>query len=113
MHRSRSCRNGGSGYRIRLYVTANCTYNRKMIGSITNLKITVANNTDYTMDAVKVRAAYLKQAGGVYKYEEINFNGILPHSQMALSAPNSDKKNSRAIRNRNDIVQPVKVVVYG
>ncbi len=77
--------------RIRLYVTANCTYNYRLIGSITNLKITVNNNTDYTMDAVKVRAAYLKQAGGLYKYEEINFVGILPHTQTTLNAPNSDR----------------------
>jgi len=62
-----------------------------MIGSITNLKITVTNNTDYTMDAVKVRATYLKQSGEVYKYEEINFAGILPHTQMTLGAPDSDR----------------------
>ena len=77
--------------RIGLYVTANCTYDRRMIGSITNLKITVANNTSYTMDAVKVRATYVKQDGEAYKYEEVNFVSILPHSQMTLNAPDSDR----------------------
>jgi hypothetical protein len=38
-----------------------------------------------------VRAIYLKQQGGVYKYEEVNFNGILPHSLMTLTAPDSDR----------------------
>jgi hypothetical protein len=77
--------------RIRLYVTANCTYNYRLVGSITNLKITVANNTNYTMDSLKVRANYLKQAGGAYKSEELKFVGILPHTQTTLNAPDSDR----------------------
>jgi hypothetical protein len=77
---------------IRLYVTARANrYSYKLIGGISNLKITVANNTTYTMDVVKVRVTYLKQSGGVYKYEELNFNGILPRSQMTLNAPDSDR----------------------
>ncbi len=77
---------------IRFYVTASRNaFTYKLVGSISNLKITVTNNTAYTMDAVKVRVAYIKQDGGVYKYEELSFNGIAPNSQMTLNAPDSDR----------------------
>jgi hypothetical protein len=80
---------------IRSYVTAHgSTYQYRRIGGISGLKITVANNTDYNMDMVKVRVAYIKQGGGVYKYEDMEFPDIGAHTAITLPAPDSDRGTS-------------------
>jgi hypothetical protein len=77
---------------IKAYVTASgSTYNYRLIGGISDFKVTVANNTDFSLDMVKVRVAYIKQNGGVYKYEEINFANVSAHSDMTIAAPDSDR----------------------
>ena len=77
---------------IKSYVIASSSvYNYRRIGGISNLKITVTNNTNYTLDKVIVGIAYIKQDGGIYKYEEMNFYNISPHFNMTLNAPDSDR----------------------
>lgn len=77
---------------IRSYVTASSsTYNYQPIGGLSNLKITVTNNTGYTLNNVIVHIAYIKQDSGIYKYEEMNFYNIAPHFAMTLNAPDSDR----------------------
>jgi len=77
---------------IRSYVTAtSSTYNYRRIGGISNLKITVANNSNYALENVLVRVAYIKQDGGIYKYEVMNFNNISPHYTLTMDAPDSDR----------------------
>ncbi|MGZ3813583.1 MAG: hypothetical protein ACXVA0_17765 [Mucilaginibacter sp.] len=77
---------------IKSYVTASgSSYNYRLIGGISDFKVTVTNNTDFSLDMVKVRVAYLKQNGGVYKYEELSFPNISPHNEMTLAAPDSDR----------------------
>lgn len=80
---------------IRAYVTATgSSFQYRLIGGISGFSVTVNNNTDYTIDMVKVRVAYIKQAGGVYKYEDVEFPNLSPHSDATLPAPDSDRGTS-------------------
>jgi len=80
---------------IRTYVTVRGSeYQYRLIGGISGLKITVTNNTDYIMDMVRVRIAYIKQNGGIYKYEDMEFPSVNARSAMTLPAPDSDRGTS-------------------
>lgn len=68
-----------------------------LFGGITDLKITVTNNSDYTLDMVKVKVSYIKASGGLYKEEYVSFNKIEPHSSVTEAAPDSDRGTSVTI----------------
>jgi hypothetical protein len=58
---------------IRAYIKAESnTYQYGKFGGISNLKITVSNTTDYTLDKVRVKLTYIKASGGIWetRYED-------------------------------------------
>ena len=71
-------------------VTTN-EYSVSTFGGISNLDIIVTNNTDYTIDEIKVVIAYIKTNDGVFKTEYLIFNNISPKQNKSLSAPESKR----------------------
>ncbi|MFZ4671252.1 MAG: DUF4339 domain-containing protein [Flavobacterium sp.] len=71
-------------------VTTN-QYSVDAFGGISNLDIIVTNNTDYTIDEIKVAIAYIKKNDGVFKTEYLIFNNIPPKQNKSLSAPESKR----------------------
>lgn len=71
-------------------VTTN-QYSVDAFGGISNLDIIVTNNTDYTIDEIKVAIAYIKKNDGVFKTEYLTFKNIPPKQNKSLSAPNSNR----------------------
>lgn len=71
-------------------VTTN-QYSVDAFGGISNLDIIVTNNTDYTIDEIKVAIAYIKKNDGVFKTEYLIFNNIPPKQNKSLSAPYSNR----------------------
>ncbi len=71
-------------------VTTN-QYSVDAFGGISNLDIIATNNTDYTIDEIKVAIAYIKKNDGVFKTEYLTFNNIPPKQNKSLSAPNSNR----------------------
>lgn len=63
----------------------------RLFGGISDLRITVTNNSDYLVDMVNVKVSYIKASGGLYKDEMLHFNQIAPHSTQTLNAPNSNR----------------------
>lgn len=61
------------------------------LGGISDLSLSVSNNTDYTLDNVTASVSYIKSNGDVYKTEFVNFSGIAPHYKQTRKAPNSDR----------------------
>ncbi|MES2275979.1 MAG: hypothetical protein V4592_08150 [Bacteroidota bacterium] len=63
----------------------------RLFGGISDLKVTVTNNSAYLVDIVKVKVTYIKADGGVYKEEMLYFNQLGAHSTQTLDAPNSNR----------------------
>lgn len=72
-------------------IASRSTFMYKEIGGISDLYITITNNTDYKLDNVEVLVSYIKTNGQVYKNETIQFNNISSQSWQKLKAPNSDR----------------------
>lgn len=70
------------------------SYTYKELGGISDLFITVTNNTDYTIDNVNVNVSYIKTNGTIYKTETISFHGIAPQYKMKKKAPDSERGTS-------------------
>jgi GYF domain 2 len=66
-------------------------YSVNSFGGISNLDIIATNNTDYTIDEIKVAIAYIKKNDGVFKTEYLTFNNIQPKQNKSLSAPDSNR----------------------
>lgn len=71
-------------------VTTN-QYSVSTFGGISNLDIIVTNNTDYTINEIKVAIAYIKKNDGIYRTEYLTFNNIPPKQNKSLSAPDSNR----------------------
>jgi archaellum component FlaF (FlaF/FlaG flagellin family) len=63
----------------------------RLLGGITDLRVTVTNNSDYLVDIVKVKVTYIKADGDTYKEEMLYFSQLDAHSTKTLDAPNSDR----------------------
>ena len=60
-------------------------------GGISNLDITVNNDTDFTLNSTTIAIEYIKKHGGTYRTEYVTFNDIPPHQNKTLSAPDSNR----------------------
>lgn len=69
-------------------------------GGISNLDVTVNNDTDFTLNSTTVAVAYIKQNGETYKTEYVTFNDIPPHQNKTLSAPDSNRGISIKIQTK-------------
>lgn len=72
----------------------NLTYSAVGLGGIQDLQIEVTNNSDYSLDEVKVEFEYIKANGGSYKREEITLTHLPAHSSRTVSGPNSSRGTS-------------------
>lgn len=64
-------------------------YNYNEFGGISNLVITVANNTDYLIDNVMVNVIYLQGNCEVLDTKVIEFNYLGPQSKNPINVPNT------------------------
>lgn len=69
-------------------------------GGISNLDITVNNDTDFTLNSTTIAIEYIKKNGGIYKTEYLTFNDIPPHQNKTLSAPDSNRGLSVKIKTK-------------
>lgn len=65
-------------------------YDSYWIGGISNLSITVTNNSDYTISSCSVEHDIIRSSGNIYKTINTHFYNIPPHSQRTKSIPNSE-----------------------
>jgi hypothetical protein len=80
---------------IRLYVKAESNdYDTRGLGGISNLEITVNNESDYTLDKVRVKIMFIKANGNVHetKYEDYFF--IRPDSKATHKIPDTKRGTS-------------------
>jgi hypothetical protein len=88
--KNRSYRNN-----IELYVGASTNqYSYNEFGGISNLDITVTNNTKYLLNEVNVEVEYIKDNGGIYKTEIVTIYNIPAKQDKSASAPESDRGTS-------------------
>lgn len=67
---------------IKMYVYAGSNeYDRRGLGGISNLEISVNNASDYTIDRVRVKIMYIKANGGVHEVKYEDFTSIKPNSK--------------------------------
>jgi hypothetical protein len=64
------------------------------LGGISNLEISLNNNTPYVLDQVIIGVDYVKTNGGIFKTETLYFTNIEPNSISYLPAPNSPRGTS-------------------
>ncbi|WP_438065938.1 hypothetical protein [Flavobacterium sp. TSSA_36] len=69
-------------------------YSYALLGGISNLDITVTNNTEYTLDNVTVAVDYIKDNGDTFKTEYVTFYNIPANQDKSISAPDSDRGTS-------------------
>lgn len=80
---------------IRLYVKAESNdYDKKGLGGIANLEISVTNPTNYTLDKVRVKIMYVKANGGIYETKYEDFTSIKPNSKATHKIPDSKRGTS-------------------
>jgi hypothetical protein len=73
---------------------SNSSYTYYKIGGIQDLYIQVDNTSEYRFDQVIITVAYIKENGGVYKYENIDFGKLKAKGSKKLKAPNSSRGTS-------------------
>ena len=73
----------------------------RLLGGISDLKVTVTNNSDYLVDIVKVKITYIKAGGDIYKEEMLYFSQLPAHSAKTLDAPKSDRGTSAKINTQS------------
>lgn len=77
------------------YITSsNNEYLYSDLGGISNLEISLNNNTPYVLDQVIIGVDYVKTNGGIFKTETLYFTNIEPNSISYLPAPNSPRGTS-------------------
>ncbi|WP_205510707.1 hypothetical protein [Longitalea arenae] len=80
---------------IRLYVKAESNdYDKKGLGGISNLEISVTNPTDYTLDKVRVKIMYVKANGSVYETKYEDFLSVKPNSKATHKIPDTKRGTS-------------------
>lgn len=80
---------------IRLYVKAESNdYDKKGLGGISNLEISVNNPTNYTLDKVRVKIMYVKSNGGIYETKYEDFISIKPNSKATHKIPDTKRGTS-------------------
>lgn len=66
----------------------------KGLGGIGNLSVVVSNTSSYKLDLVRVRIDYIKDNGGIFKSEYLDFNSINAEGRVILNAPDSRRGTS-------------------
>lgn len=80
---------------IRAYVKAESnTYQHSKLGGISDLKITVTNSTDYTIDKVHVKITYIKANGGIWETRYEDFYSIKPNASATNKIPDTKRGTS-------------------
>lgn len=70
-------------------------YQYREIGGISGLNVTIKNNSEYFIDRVRVRVAYIKSNGDIHKTEILDFDGLFRDGdEITLHAPDSDRGTS-------------------
>lgn len=68
---------------IRAYVKAESnTYQYSKFGGISNLKITISNTTDYTLEKVRVKLTYIKANGSTWETMYEDFYSVKPNTTI-------------------------------
>jgi hypothetical protein len=70
-------------------------------GGISNLEITVSNNTESILDEVVVKVNYIKESGDLWESKEVVINNIQPGTNKSAKAP----ETSRGIKIKTEIVK--------
>jgi hypothetical protein len=65
-------------------------YRQKLLGGIKNLKITVSNTSDYTIEQVTVVVKYHKLNNKIYTTKNLYFKNLKANSQITLNAPETN-----------------------
>jgi hypothetical protein len=77
---------------ITTLVVANTNeYTSNGLGGISNLDITVSNNTNYIIDEVMVEVKYIKKNGGIFNVEKLVMKNINPNDTKSIRAPDSNR----------------------
>jgi hypothetical protein len=80
---------------IQMYVYAGSNeYDRRGLGGISNLEISVNNASDYPIDKVRVKIIYIKANGGVHEVKYEDFHAIKPNSKATHKIPDSKRGTS-------------------
>ena len=70
-------------------------------GGISDLEITVTNNTENIVDEVVVKVDYVKESGNLWETKEVVFNNIQPGTSKTAKAP----ETNRGINVKTDITR--------
>jgi hypothetical protein len=68
------------------------TYNP--LGGIKNLQISVTNNTNYTVDNIRIKVSYIKANGDLWKNEFLDFNLVAPQTKATIKVPDTNRGTS-------------------
>ena len=80
---------------IKMYVYAGSNeYDRKGLGGISNLEISVNNASDYPIDKVRVKIMYIKANGGVHEVKYEDFHFLKPNSKATHKIPDTKRGTS-------------------
>jgi hypothetical protein len=60
-------------------------------GGISDITITITNNTSYPLDELEVLVSYIKENGTPFKTETVAYHNIAPHSTQTIAAPDSPR----------------------
>ena len=66
-------------------------YKTGVLGGISDLKLTVSNNSPYTLDEVEVEIRYLGPEKRVVKTQMLLFNGVAAGEQKTIEAPRTNR----------------------
>lgn len=66
-------------------------YYNPILGGIENLFVQLSNSSEYRLDKVIVAVEYIKDSGGIYKTEYIEFSKIKAKGTKNLRAPDSSR----------------------
>lgn len=67
------------------------SYNVDILGGISNLNITIGNNTNYTIDFILVNVEVLKSDGGIWENVKVEFSGIAPNYTVTKLMPRTNR----------------------
>ncbi|MCS3795675.1 hypothetical protein [Niastella sp. OAS944] len=77
---------------IKMYVYAGSNeYDRRGLGGISNLEISVNNASDYPIDKVRVKIMYIKANGSVHEVKYEDFHAIKPNSKATHKIPDTKR----------------------
>jgi hypothetical protein len=80
---------------IKMYVYAGSNeYDRKGLGGISNLEISVNNASDYPIDKVRVKIMYIRANGGIHEVKYEDFHAIKPNSKATHKIPDTKRGTS-------------------